>query len=135
MWGCVRGRRSFPFGATVFCLRQEGEFLPGYWGEAGVHFPSSIMLAATHLYHGNLDHGLDLAERTVRGLVIENRASWDSILLFRGDNAEFLWGADYYQNMMLWALPAALSGKDLSGPCQPGGLVSRMIEAAQEGRL
>jgi uncharacterized protein (DUF608 family) len=123
---------TYPFGATVFRLRQEGEFLPGYWGEAGVHVPSSIMLAATHLYHGNRGLGLDLAERTLRGLVIERRASWDSILLFRGEDAEFLWGADYYQNMMLWALPAALAGTDLVAPCRPGGLVSRMIEAARE---
>jgi uncharacterized protein (DUF608 family) len=127
----LRQTNTYRFGATVFRLREQGEFLPGYWGEAGVHFPSSIMLAATYLYHGDRDAGLDLAERTVRALVIENRASWDSMLLFRGDNAEFLWGADYYQNMMLWSLPAAVAGTDVAGPCQPGGLVSRMIEAAQ----
>jgi hypothetical protein len=89
------------------------------------------MLAATHLYHGSRDAGLDLAERTARGLLIENRASWDSILLFQGDDADLLWGADYYQNMMLWCLPAAIAGSDLTGPCQPGGLVARIVHAAQ----
>ena len=62
-------------------------------------------------------------------LVIERRNSWDSALLFRGDNAAFLWGADYYQNMMLWCLPAALADQDLTGPCQQGGLVERVIRA------
>lgn len=125
----------YEHGATVFRLRQAGKFLPGYWGEAGVHFPSSIMLAATYLYHSDSKTGLDLAERTVNALVIENSASWDSMLLFRGDNAEFLWGADYYQNMMLWSLPAAIASTDISGVCQPGGLVARMLEAAKEKKL
>ena len=121
----------YPYGAIVFRIGEEGGFLPGYWGEAGVHFPSSIMLAATYLYHGHRDFGLELAQRTLRALVIERRASWDSILLFRGDNAEFLWGADYYQNMMLWCLPAAIAGTDLAGLCRQGGLVERMIRAGQ----
>ena len=58
-----------------FRLRQADEFLPGYWGEAGAHLPSSIMLAATYLYDGQRDTGLDLAARTMRALVIEQRAS------------------------------------------------------------
>ena len=117
-------------GATVFRILKEGEFLPGYWGDAGVHFPSSIMLAATYVYYGQKDFGLDLAHRTVRALVIENRCSWDSVLLFRGDDAGALWGADYYQNMMLWCLPAAIAAEDLAGPCREGRLVERMIKAA-----
>jgi non-lysosomal glucosylceramidase len=124
---------TFPFGAAVFRQPQEGEFRPGYWGNAGVHVPSSFILAATHLYHGNREAGLDLAERTARALLIQNRASWDSILLFRGDDASFLWGSDYYQNMMLWCLPAAMAGTDLTGPCEPEGLVGRMLAAAQGG--
>ena len=119
----------YEYGATVFRIRKEGDFLPGYWGEAGVHVPSSIMLAATYLYYGERDIGLDLAHRTLRGLVVERRASWDSVLLFRGDNAAFLWGADYYQNLMLWCLPAAVAGTDLTGPCRPGGLVDRINKA------
>jgi hypothetical protein len=123
---------TYPFGSVVFRQPENSEFRPGYWGEAGVHVPSSFMLAATHLYAGNREAGLALLEGTLRGLLLENRASWDSILLFRGDNAAFLWGSDYYQNMMLWCLPAALSGSDLTGPSAPGGLVSRMLAAAQE---
>jgi hypothetical protein len=53
------------------------------------------------------------------------------VLLFRGEDARPPWGADYYQNMMLWALPAAVSETDLTDPCEPGGLANRIIEAAQ----
>ena len=123
----------YEHGAIVFRLKEEDGFLPGYWGEAGVHFPNSIMLAATYMYHGERDFGLDLARRTVRALIIGNGGSWNSILLFRGDNGEFLYGPDYYQNMMLWCLPAALAGESLEGPCQPGGLVDRILKAGAGG--
>jgi hypothetical protein len=32
--------------------------------------------------------------------------------------------------MMLWSLPAALNGEDVSAPVHPGGLVDRIIRAA-----
>ncbi len=92
--GTLACANIYPLGAIVFHIGSDGEFLPGYWGEAGVHFPSSIMLAATYLYYGERDTGIELAYRTLRGLIIELSASWDSVLLYRGDNADFLWGAD-----------------------------------------
>ena len=74
-----------------------------------------------------------MLERTLRGLLIERAASWDSIILFRGDDAAYLFGSDYYRNLMLWCLPAAIAGTDLTGPCAPGGLVTRVLSAAAEG--
>ena len=50
--------------------------------------------------------------------------------MLRGDTGVELFGSHYDQNMMLWALPAALEGKDISGACAPGGLVDRVIKAA-----
>ena len=41
-------------------------------------------------------------------------------------------GADYYQDMMLWAMPAAIAGTDLGDPCKPGGLVDRIIKAGRK---
>ena len=83
------------------------------------------------MYYDEGEFGLDLARRTVRALVIEGGGSWHSVLLFRGDNGEFLWGADYYQNMMLWCLPAAIEGTDLAGPCGTGRFIDRIIEAGR----
>ena len=62
--------------------------------------------------------------------------AWDAPNLMRGDldTGERKFGRDYYQDMMLWSLPAALAGEDLSGPCRPGGLVDRMIRAGRESR-
>ena len=38
-------------------------------------------------------------------------------------------GCDYYQNLMLWSLPAALAGGNLNEPCKSGGLVDRIVKA------
>ena len=53
--------------------------------------------------------------------------------IMRGDadTGESVYGHDYYQDMMLWSLPAALDGKDLAAPAQPGGLVDRVVKAAR----
>jgi hypothetical protein len=42
-----------------------------------------------------------------------------------------VFGTDYYQNMMLWALPAAIAGQDLSASCASGGLIDRVLEAGK----
>jgi hypothetical protein len=47
------------------------------------------------------------------------------------DTGERTSGADYSQDMMLWSLPAAVKGKDFTAPTKPGGLVDRVIRAAQ----
>jgi hypothetical protein len=59
--------------------------------------------------------------------------TWDLPNIMRGDvdTGERTFGNDYYQDMMLWSLPAALDGEVLSQPAQPGGLVSRVVAAAK----
>ena len=47
------------------------------------------------------------------------------------DTGERAYRNDYYQDMMLWSLPAALEGKDFGAPIQLGGLVDRMLRAAR----
>ena len=47
-----------------------------------------------------------------------------------GDTGEVTFGKDYYQMLMLWSLPAAVKGQDMGGPTREGGLVARMIAAA-----
>jgi uncharacterized protein (DUF608 family) len=117
-------------GAIVFKAKG-GEFNPGYWTASGIHIPGTLMLAMTYMYYGETDFGLELARRAMRTLVIENRCSWDSAILFRSDTGERIYGNDYYQNMVLWFLPAAICGQDLAGPCKPGGLVDRVIQAGK----
>ena len=63
-------------------------------------------------------------------IVLRQRHAWDSPNLIRCDDGRRTYGSDYFQNMALWAVPAARSGQDLTGPCQPGGLADRVLDAA-----
>lgn len=89
------------------------------------------MLAMTYMYKGQREIGLDLAYRNVRE-TMRRGWYWDWSVILDSAAAERA-GRDYYQKMMLWSLPAALQNQDLMGPCQPGGLVERVLRAEQRG--
>jgi hypothetical protein len=59
--------------------------------------------------------------------------TWDAPNTIRGDmdTGQRHFGADYYQNLMLWFVPAALAEQDMTGPMKDGGLVDRVIRAAR----
>ncbi len=124
-------------GAVTFCQPDgrpldPGQWSPGYWGTRGVHPPGTFMLAMTYMYAGEVEFGLDLARRAVAE-VIRRGCYWDWPVVLDGTPHPEM-GRDYYQNMMLWALPAAAAGQDLAGPCATGGLVDRVI-ATGIGRM
>lgn len=120
-------------GAVIFCKPDaspfgEGDWDTGWWGGHAVHPPGVNMLSMVYIYRGERDFGLDLTRRVTKE-ILERGWCWDqpntldTAMLPRG-------GCDYNQNMMLWALPAALAGEDLAGPCRGNGLVDRIIKAA-----
>lgn len=121
------------YGAVVFCPPGDSpgtDWNPGYWTMKGVHPPGTFVLAMLYMYKGQVDLGLDLARRMVKE-IIRRGWLWDWGVVLDGDIPRI--GFDYYQNLMLWSLPAALSGGDLNTPCQPGGLVDRVIRAGNPG--
>ena len=122
-------------GAVSFA-QSDGSPLPAEskvaaYGQYAIFPPELLVLAMTYMYAGEKEFGLDLARRQWENLVLKQRHPWDLPNLIDGDTGRRNIGTDYYQNMMLWALPAALEGQDLSGPCRPGGLVSRILEAGK----
>jgi len=108
------------------------EFAPGYWGRAGIHPPGTLMLAMTFIFAGRPQVGEALARRTW-SVILEQGWSWDIPVVFEGGSRRRQGGFDYYQNLMLWALPAALAGQDIAAASQPGSLVDRIIQAATPG--
>ena len=100
---------------------------PGYWGTRGVHPPGTFMLAMTYLYDGQAEFGVELARRPVAE-ILKRGWYWDWPVVIEGTEPRI--GADYYQNLMLWALPAAVDGEDIVGPTEEGGLVERVLRAA-----
>lgn len=105
----------------------------GGYGTFSYFPPELFMLAMTYMYGGQRDFGLDLLHRCLENIVCRWGYTWDMPNTVRGeaDTGQRAFGADYYQNMMLWAVPAALLAQDLAGPTQSGGLIARILEAGQ----
>ena len=101
------------------------------YGPNAFFVPEVYMLAMTYMYAGEQAFGLELAKRCVYSLNIHNLLTWNQPNLLRADNGDVLFGSHYVQNMMLWALPAALEGKDITSFCAEGGLVDRVLRAAK----
>ena len=106
---------------------------PGGYGAYSYFPPELLMLAMTFMYQGEREFGLELAHRAWHNLVCQQGYTWDMPNIMRGDvdTGERTYGNDYYQDLMLWSLPAAIAGKDFGAPLRPGGLVDRMLRAAR----
>ena len=78
---------------------------------------------------------MNIAERVWDTLVRRGLMGWDLTPGAHIDTGERFAGTDYYQMMILWAMPATMAGQDLSGPCQEGGLVDRVIKAGRSIKL
>jgi uncharacterized protein (DUF608 family) len=119
-------------GAANFA-RSDGSPLPkdapvAYYG-AYAMFPAELaVLAMTYIQAGEVEFGIELARKHWQTMCLEHGHIWDLPNLVSGDDGRRLFGTDYYQLMMLWALPAALEGEDLAGFCTPGGLVQRILD-------
>ena len=103
----------------------------GGYGPYSYFPPELMMLAMTYMYEGRGGFGLDLLRRCMHNITCRWAYTWDAPNIMRGDNdtGQRTFGADYYQDMMLWAVPAALRGEPLTGPCCEDGLVARVLAA------
>jgi hypothetical protein len=86
------------------------------------------MLAMTYIYVGEVDFGLEQARRCLYNLV-QKGYTWNQPCIVQAATGERISGYDYYQNLMLWALPAAIEDLDLGEHCASGGFVDRIIKA------
>lgn len=123
-----------PTGALSIVARDDGSRLaaatwPANAPEYGEFMAEMVILGATYMYAGQVDLGLDLVRRVMHTVVCEHGHGWDLPNMVRLATGERDFGTDYFQNLILWAVPAALTGDDLAGPNRPGGLVARILEA------
>jgi uncharacterized protein (DUF608 family) len=94
-------------------------------------FPPEVnIVAMTYMYNGKRELGIEIARRNMDNLIRVQGYPWDLPNLIRCDTGRRTYGCDYYQNMVLWGLPAAMAGQDLGGPCRAGGVVNRVLSAA-----
>ena len=97
--------------------------------------PEVLMLSMNYMYEGQKDYAMEIAKRAWGNIICGYRYTWDMPNIIRGDmdtgeRGYMNGGHDYYQDMMIWSLPAAMAGEDLSAPCKSGGLVDRILRAA-----
>ena len=67
----------------------------------------------------------------MNNMVLRQGKCWDMTNMVNADTGEVRFGTDYYQMMMLWAVPAAIENKGIKDFCAPGGLVDRIMEAGK----
>ncbi len=100
-----------------------------HYGQFAMFTPEVVLLAMTYIQNGEREYGLEMARKAWHVLCLEQGHIWDLPNLVSGDDGRRLFGTDYYQNMMLWALPAALLEQDLADFCAANGLVAEVIRA------
>ena len=101
------------------------------YGSYGYFPPEVFMLASTYMYHGQSELGLELAKNCMHGIV-KWGYTWTQPNIVNGATGKRVYGSDYYQNLMLWAVPAAIQKADLCHACAPGSFVDRIIQAGRK---
>ena len=91
-----------------------------------------IWNAITFIYEGQKDFGLELLRKNLELSYLYWGYTWDgtNCCSAGGDTGEVNYGWDYWFNWSIWTAPAALQNKDMTALSQPGGLVHRILAAA-----
>lgn len=97
----------------------------------GIFIPEIIILGMTYIYNGDKETGVEVVRRMMDSSVRKNLMGWDMTNQIRADTGARTFGTDYYQDMMLWALPTAIEGKTLKDACGSGTLASKVLEAGR----
>jgi non-lysosomal glucosylceramidase len=111
------------------------DFAASNWGLGyGAHgyFPPEVyMLGATYIYAGDVETGREIVRTCLEGISVAEGYTWTQPNVVSGDTGRVIYGSDYYQNMMLWAVPAALDGHDIEKATGKGSLVERVLKAGK----
>lgn len=105
-----------------------------YYGTYAMFTPEVVVLGMTYIYAGKKEFGVDLVRGHWEDLCLRQGLEWDMPNIIRGDTGARVFGTDYYQDMMLWALPVAMHGQDLKQGCAQGSLVDRVIRVGNRAR-
>jgi uncharacterized protein (DUF608 family) len=112
------------------------EFAASAWGMGyGAHgyFPPEVyMLGATYLYAGDVETGKEIVRTCLEGISVKEGYTWTQPNVVSGDTGKRIYGSDYYQNMMLWAVPAAIDGHDIRKAVAEGTLIDRVLRAGKK---
>jgi uncharacterized protein (DUF608 family) len=89
-----------------------------------------LSLGLNYMYGGQVEFGLEVSRRLMHSMHCEQGMSWYGTAIVDSPSGKLAYGTEYTINTMVWAMPVAMEGQDLSRPIQPGGLVDRVLRAA-----
>ncbi len=98
----------------------------------GIFTGECLCLAATLVYEGKESLGVETAHRLMEAIVLQDGTGWEMPNILDAEG-RVLHGNDFYQMMILWALPLALQGDSIAEACSPGGFIGRILAAAEKG--
>lgn len=96
----------------------------------GIFTGECACVAATMAYNGQTETAIEIARRLYESIVLKERRGWDMPNLLDA-SGHVTHGTDFYQNMILWALPLAIASLSIHEACSPGRLIERVLRAAQ----
>jgi uncharacterized protein (DUF608 family) len=122
--------------ATVAGTAAKGgtEIMPSY--PASETFMQAIVpLGLLYMYAGQVDLGLEIMRRAFYNNVCKQGLSWYGENSFDAITGKHISGSEYAIRMFLWGAVAAIKREDVAGPGRTGGLVKRILRAAEESAL
>ena len=95
----------------------------------GIFTGEALCVTATMAYFGQTKAAVHIAENLFNAIVLRDRREWDMPNILDAAGIA-IHGTDFYQTMMLWALPLALRAQSLQEACCQGELIDQVIRAA-----
>jgi uncharacterized protein (DUF608 family) len=126
-----------PFGAVMFADpggtstgdQSFSQNRSAAYGGEGMFVSETFILGATYMCMGQGSLGLNIVRKVWEDIVCKQGYTWQQPNLIRGDTGEPIFGWDFYQNMGIWMLPAALARQTLAESNKLGTLVARVLAA------
>ncbi|MHB9038220.1 MAG: GH116 family glycosyl hydrolase [Armatimonadota bacterium] len=97
---------------------------------ADIFLGECMVLAATMIYAGECEVGIEIARQLMEAIVLESGRAWDMPGFLDNDTGKPSYGNDFDQMMAVWSLPSAIAGQTLEEFASEGGFVDRIIRAA-----
>jgi uncharacterized protein (DUF608 family) len=101
------------------------------YGSLAFFAPEAAILGMTYMQSGEKEYGMEFVRRTWEQTTLVHRHGWDLPNMLLGETGERHFGTDYYQNMVLWTMPATVAGQDIAQSSQGVALVARVLDAAK----
>jgi uncharacterized protein (DUF608 family) len=114
-------------GVASFASRDGKPYLKAY----GNFVPEMFILGMSYMYAGDKTTGLDICQRTLDNLYKRQSYAFDWPNQIDCQTGHRTYGSDYYQNMVVWAIPAALDKQNLAAASGKGSLIDRILQAGK----